>query len=304
MATYAVGRLIKKIREEKKITQEELSFGICSTVTLSKLENGQQSPRKEHFEALMQRLGYSADNFFSAFLSDEEYAGYEQMEQLKFLLSHNEFEQASEYIQGLEGSSIFTKGQNRQFLLSSKATLLFAQEQLPKDELLELLNIAIRITIPEFTEEKIGTYMLAFQEIVLINMLSAAYYQTGEKVRAIQLLYELKASMDSSYVDETEKARNYPKIVYNLLRCLFFEKRFDEAVLLFDGAKRFCIRNKVIDMLPYIAYLQAGTYYELGNTKPCRDLLRQTYYTLMLMERFAEANAVKKDALKDYSIRI
>lgn len=48
MATYEIGKRIKKAREECKMTQEELAFGICSPGTLSKIENGVQAPNKKH----------------------------------------------------------------------------------------------------------------------------------------------------------------------------------------------------------------------------------------------------------------
>lgn len=71
MATYEIGKRIKKAREECKMTQEELAFGICSPGTLSKIENGVQAPNKKTFEALMQRLG-EPEYLYSIHLSREE----------------------------------------------------------------------------------------------------------------------------------------------------------------------------------------------------------------------------------------
>ena len=53
------GLIIKRRREELGYTQEELADGICSVPTLSRIENGERMPTKEHFEMLLQRLGYS-----------------------------------------------------------------------------------------------------------------------------------------------------------------------------------------------------------------------------------------------------
>lgn len=60
MAVFQLGAVIKNRREELGITQEDLADGICSVPTLSRIENGERMPTKDHFEMLMQRLGYSA----------------------------------------------------------------------------------------------------------------------------------------------------------------------------------------------------------------------------------------------------
>ena len=59
MAVYNIGNLIKLRREELGLTQEELSDGICSVPTLSRIENGVNPPTRSHAQALLQRLGYS-----------------------------------------------------------------------------------------------------------------------------------------------------------------------------------------------------------------------------------------------------
>ncbi len=53
MAHYAVGSLIRDARERQKYSQEELSYGICTASTLSRIENGVQAPGKRILEALM-----------------------------------------------------------------------------------------------------------------------------------------------------------------------------------------------------------------------------------------------------------
>ena len=58
MPIYPYGALIRQRREELGYTQEELADGICSVPTLSRIENGERLPTKEHSEMLFSRLGY------------------------------------------------------------------------------------------------------------------------------------------------------------------------------------------------------------------------------------------------------
>lgn len=60
MAVFQLGPILKARREELGLSQEDLADGICAVPTLSRIENGERLPTKNHFEMLMQRLGYSA----------------------------------------------------------------------------------------------------------------------------------------------------------------------------------------------------------------------------------------------------
>ena len=60
MAVFQLGSIIRSRRIELGLSQEQLADGICSVPTLSRFENGERMPTKNHFEMLMQRLGYSA----------------------------------------------------------------------------------------------------------------------------------------------------------------------------------------------------------------------------------------------------
>ena len=58
---YHIGEYIKRKREEQKIKQDELCYGICDRSTLSRIERGKQEPSYYILKALLQRLGISED---------------------------------------------------------------------------------------------------------------------------------------------------------------------------------------------------------------------------------------------------
>lgn len=53
MPIFQFGFMIKHRREELGYTQEDLADGICSVPTLSRIENGERMPTREHFEMLI-----------------------------------------------------------------------------------------------------------------------------------------------------------------------------------------------------------------------------------------------------------
>ena len=52
----SLGSTIRLLRKERHLTQEELAEGICSPITVSRIENGHQMPSKAILDALLSRL--------------------------------------------------------------------------------------------------------------------------------------------------------------------------------------------------------------------------------------------------------
>lgn len=53
MKEVYIGSIIRKRRQELGLTQEQLCRGICETVTLSRIENGKQTPSRSKLNALL-----------------------------------------------------------------------------------------------------------------------------------------------------------------------------------------------------------------------------------------------------------
>ena len=56
MAVFQLGPIMRARREELGLSQEDLADGICAVPTLSRIENGERMPTKNHFEKLMQTV--------------------------------------------------------------------------------------------------------------------------------------------------------------------------------------------------------------------------------------------------------
>ena len=86
MDEITFGEVIRSIRKAKGMTQEEVAEGICSTSSLSKMENGSQVPSRQRFQKIMERLGetgYSYAHFFSSGEAEREQYRREALEALE-----------------------------------------------------------------------------------------------------------------------------------------------------------------------------------------------------------------------------
>ena len=69
---HSVGEIIYILRKKAGISQKELAEGLLSIAELSRVENEEREEDKFILEALLQRLGKSADHF-EVYASAEEY---------------------------------------------------------------------------------------------------------------------------------------------------------------------------------------------------------------------------------------
>ena len=53
---YFIGEILKEYRTRFEISQEELSFGLCAVLTLSRIEKGTQIPGRKLAEALFSKM--------------------------------------------------------------------------------------------------------------------------------------------------------------------------------------------------------------------------------------------------------
>lgn len=91
MATYVIGDYIREIRLRKGYTQEDVSFGICTSATLSRIENGAQTPGRYILDKLMERLGME-NSVFNIFVSKEEMELYECVQEMVRNIADGNFE--------------------------------------------------------------------------------------------------------------------------------------------------------------------------------------------------------------------
>lgn len=72
MRQQSIGEAICRRRQELGISQEKLAEGLCEAATISRLENGRQTPSRDLVNALLQRLDLPGDRFWAVLTAEEE----------------------------------------------------------------------------------------------------------------------------------------------------------------------------------------------------------------------------------------
>ena len=190
MQNYKLGEYIRQRRLDLGLTQEQVCAGICESVTLSRFENGKQTPSRNRINAILQRLGLPDDRYY-ALVTPEEL----EIEALKKeIVSCNALkcvEEGFDKISRLEKIAKPDDQITQQFILRSKVLWGGLDKRYSNDERIQMLLQAIRMTIPDFQLDKIEDFLFTLDEMKLVNQIGNAYSLSGDNEKAADIFYRL-----------------------------------------------------------------------------------------------------------------
>lgn len=308
MKEIFLGDVIRQRRLELGLTQEELCEGICEPMTISRFENGRQTPSRNRIRALLQRLGLPDDRFYGLLNAKEL-----EISNLKKEITslHVQFERAAPQEKNRIRETAFAKHReleqvmdgddtlSRQLILRSKYILGTENGPYSLDEGLSLVLEAIRLTSPKFDLDAIGRGLYTENEIKLINNIANCYIRAGRHYDAIDVLKPLLRYLQTSLKNIPPNRAQIPLVAFNYARELEIVKRFDDAIEIGEYARRICIDYGVYTVLPDILMILAECHYHQGNHEKSAELYRQAYYLYKAIEDESNLAILRVEA-KDF----
>ena len=285
MAVYVVGDFLRETRLRKGYTQEEVSYGICTTASLSRIENGAQKPGRLILEKLFERLG-TENNLFNSFVSREEMELYSAIQNLIRDITDEDVTKLKEHISLVENLATDASELEHQCLYFAKGELARQKDKDDK-KALEMYMKAIHITFPDFDgKSPLRNNLLTFDEIMIINSISILYSNDEKNImNAIHLDMWLKEYMENKIVDGKMKTAKYPMILYNLSCWLGVENCHAEALKMAEQGINFCIEYGNLAFFPLLILNKGVALAELNQLDEAKQYLHQAVTVLSAVKR-------------------
>lgn len=284
MPIFQFGFLIKQKREDLGYTQEDLADGICSVPTLSRIENGERMPTREHFEMLIQRLGYS-DTMLDVYVDAKQFHLHELKFQIRQAIILNQLETAQKMLIEYECYIEKPTPIEIQFIILCK-TLTNSQVYSPAERM-QLFEEAIRLTCPKYEISKFPR-ILSFEEILILNNIAVCYAQMGNYKPAISVLSHLKRYYENHMMNPEEVLRTQPLILYNLSKYLGCSSRYDECIEIADQGIRIARNTGRCSFLDGLLYNRAWALIRRkrpGDWDAAVLSAKQAYNFALIMEK-------------------
>ena len=264
MQNYKLGEYIRQRRLDLGLTQEQVCAGICESVTLSRFENGKQTPSRNRINAILQRLGLPDDRYY-ALVTPEEL----EIEALKKeIVSCNALkcvEEGFDKISRLEKIAKPDDQITQQFILRSKVLLGGLDKRYSNDERIQMLLQAIRMTIPDFQLDKIEDFLFTLDEMKLVNQIGNAYSLSGDNEKAADIFYRLLQYIRRHLPETVTSNRMLPLVLYNFARSLDLSQKYEEGAKVARYGKEACIKYGHYQVLHSCLEIEAECDFFLGK---------------------------------------
>lgn len=184
----ACRKLFIQEKIKRKISDEQLSKGICERRTLTNLKNGKTHWTKVTGDILMQRMGVY-NEYFEVAASAEELKRWRAREDICLLFG----EQPQKAIENIKQyRELYKKRQpvEEQFLLRIEAAILLLEnrkESEYKEKVFNMAKRAVECTVSENLYTDLSQLLLAPAELEAFILLAAAYHICGKEEEAWQI---------------------------------------------------------------------------------------------------------------------
>ena len=252
MGRYRLGDIVRMTRKSLSISQEKLCDGICSSETLSRIENGIQNPSRDVYELLMERMGRIRDRAYSL-LSVSDLKVLEKMKLFEDYIKQYDFKQAEAVLTEIRkaiGNSIL----DNQFLLRAESIVNYYQKRTSAEEYLKVSEMAIRLTIPKYGLISLTNWPLSFNEAQLLINISLVYSDMQDYSHAISVIKDAYSAMKKSYMEEQQRTILQVSIANNLSKFYGLNGNHEEAIVVANEGIQICKKGKLGNALPNLLY--------------------------------------------------
>jgi transcriptional regulator with XRE-family HTH domain len=305
MQELSLGEYIKRERLRQGITQEQLCEGICEPITISRMENGKQTPSYERIRAFLHRLGLPDDRYFALLsptemeirtLQDEICADtirfYRAAAEDKPMI-REEALMKLETLQNLAGTD---ERLIRQYILSIKVSFGKPDGPYSPEEKLDILLEALRTTVPNLDLEEINLGLYTMEETTLLNQIAATYAEMGQLKKAIDIYRQLLKYVQKHYSEMSRYAGKFALVAHNYTHALFLVGRYDDAIEVAELGEKACAEYAHYQFLPGLIHLLGSCYFYKGEHARCQEYYRSAYHIYKAVGNDSDRLNLERDA--------
>lgn len=288
MEHLSLGEIIRALRKRAGISQEELADGICSTVSVSRIENGIQMPSETVLHQLLERLGTTTYRLCDIYYKNEKQLAFERNAKIVIqLLAVGKIEAAKEKMAILEKTS-HQDMLCQQYSLLLQAAIELYDDSRPEDILTKLLD-AFALTKPQFDFTDFHLCLLSIQEANILNVMVGVYYKMNHTLEAIHLGEELFKALENHNSELSEYLVLKINLALNLASLMEKDQRYQDQMMYAEMAEKLSRDGTEQFLLPEIEYMKAKAWHALGDTQECLKILKAIipYMELIGKDSFA-----------------
>ncbi len=265
MGIQNAGTIIREARLKAKLTQEKLSDGICSVLSLSRIENGTAGVSPSTFQALMSRTGVACEAL-PIFANRTDFDCFYILKRADFYLEHWQLKATYDELNKIEEKNFAQNKYYYQEWLLLHCRLQFRSGCQKHIETYKTLLTALHISRPNIHLTDFSELLLSVNELKLLIQIAHECLYLDKLDTALSISNQLFTYLQNCPLTfhEKDKLLAETSIVYS--KYLFATKNYSSALKISEDTRFQMINNTDNTCLHQLTFLTGLGYYYSDNT--------------------------------------
>lgn len=299
MSIRNAGKTIKEARLKAGMTQEQLSEGICSVLSLSRIENGSAGISPVTFQVLMAHAGAPCE-VYPIFANRTDFDCFYTLNRARFYLNSWQLQQTFEELNKIEEWHFADNKLYYQEWLYLHGQLQVRSGNKEHNDIYELFSEALHVTRPEVDFTDFRHLFLSTVEIELLIAIAQESLYLGEEDTCYIICSQIASYLANAEIDYLKKDFLYAEYAIVYTKYLLEIKDYKEALSVADTHRHKMVLNSEDAPLLELTFLTSLGYYYTGDTENAYACFKNTFYSAHAIESYYATtcrNYVKQNQL-------
>ena len=278
MSVRNAGAAIREARIKAGLSQEKLSEGICSALSLSRIENGTAGVSPSTFQALMAHAGAPCEAF-PIFANRTDFDCFYTLKRVRFYLDSWQLQEAYDELDKIEQRNFAENKFYYQEWLLLHCKLQFRSGCGNHNEIYGTLLDALHISRPEIDFSDFRSLLLSLNEIELFIACAQEALYLNELDVCLDICMQISSYLENSQITFLEKDRLLAENAIVYAKYLISAKEYDAAFKIADKFRHKMVENSDNASLHELTFLTGLGYYYKNDHENATIYFETTFFS-------------------------
>lgn len=278
MSTQNAGAAIREARLKAGLSQEKLSEGICSVLSLSRIENGTAGVSPATFQALMAHAGAPCE-VFPIFANRNDFDCFYSLKRVRFYVDSWQLKEAFDELEKIEGWNFANNKFNYQEWLLLHSRLQSRSGTGNHAHIHDMLLHAIHISRPDIDFTDFRNLLLSLNEIEILIYYAQEELYLGHQDVCLSIYTQLTSYLENSKINFLEKDRLLAENAVVYSKYLLAIEDYNSVVEVTKAYRDKMVTNSEDTSRHELAFLLGLGYYFVHNEEEAIQYFKAVFYS-------------------------
>lgn len=285
MSIRNAGKTIKEARLKAGMTQEQLSEGICTVLSLSRIENGSSGVSPVTFQALMAHADAPCE-IYPIFASRTDFDCFYSLKRARYFLNSWQLQECYDELAAIESKSFADNKLYYQEWLYLYGSLLIRSGCHEHSDIYAIFLEAIHTTRPEIDFADFRQLFLSTTEIELLIAIAQEFLYLNNSDSCYIICSQIASYLASAELDYLKKDFLEAEYAISYSKYLLYIKDYEKVLSIADVYRHKMVQDSEDAPLLELTFLTALGYYYTGKKDAAYTYFKNTFYSAHAIESY------------------